>query len=439
MIPDEIAVFWFRRDLRLEDNHGLCRALTSGMKVLPIFIFDPEILKNLEDKSDRRVDLIFQALDLMNGQLRDSFGSGIQYFYGKPNDVFAELTSKHNVRAVFCNVDYEPYPVERDRKVKEFLRAKGIQFSAFKDHVIFHEDEILKQDGNPYTVYTPYSKVWLEKFNQARVKSFESENLLEHLVNFRPNNFDITSIGFEKTDLVFVPTKINETLIANYHNTRNLLHLENGTSELGAHLRFGITSARALAKKALGLNQFYLKELIWREFFMQVLWHFPHVVIGSFKPKYDKIEWDNDEKLFKRWCEGTTGFSAVDAGMRQLNATGFMHNRARMITASFLTKHLLIDWRWGEAYFASKLLDYELSSNNGNWQWTAGSGCDAAPYFRIFNPEEQQKKFDPDFVYARRWIPEFGTRLYPQPIIDHKMARVRALERFKVGLKEIYL
>ena len=436
MTPNEIAIFWFRRDLRLEDNHGFYKALISGMKVLPIFIFDTDILQKLDDKGDRRVDFIFHALDEMNLKLEVNFGSGIQFFHGKPLEVFAELTSKHNIKAVFCNEDYEPYAIERDREVKEFLSGKGIQFSAFKDQVVFHKDEVLKNDGKPYTVYTPYSKVWLERFYRTGVESFESEKLLDNLVKILPTNFDIQSIGFEKTDLVFKRPDVNESIIGNYDNSRNLLFLEKGTSRLGVHLRFGTISVRSIAKMASKLNQVYLKELIWREFFMQILWHFPHVVNSSFKPKYDNIRWENDETLFKRWCDGTTGFPAVDAGMRQLNATGFMHNRARMITASFLTKHLLIDWRWGEAYFASKLLDYELSSNNGNWQWAAGSGCDAAPYFRIFNPEEQQKKFDPDFIYVKRWIPEFGTSRYPQPIVDHKTARHRALERFKIGLSD---
>lgn len=439
MTPNGITVFWFRRDLRLEDNHGLYKALTSGLKVLPIFIFDTLILEKLDDKVDRRVDFIFQALDEMNQNLGQNFESGIQYFYGKPVEVFQLLSLQHNVKAVFCNEDYEPYAIERDSQVKEFLSAKGIRFKTHKDQVIFHKDEILKNDGRPYTVYTPYSKVWLEKFNQIGVEAFESEMPLENLMKFSPTNFDINSIGFEKTDVVFKLPNVNGPLIGNYHNTRNLLYLEKGTSELGVHLRFGTISVRFLAKKALKLNPVYLKELAWREFFMQILWHFPYVANGSFKPKYDNIRWENDERLFKRWCEGTTGFPAVDAGMRQLNTTGFMHNRARMITASFLAKHLLIDWRWGEAFFASKLLDFELSSNNGNWQWAAGSGCDAVPYFRIFNPEEQQRKFDPDFVYVKRWVPEFGTNQYPQPIVAHNFARARALERFKSGLEQFII
>ncbi len=435
MASNEIVVFWFRRDLRLDDNNGLYNALRFGRKVLPIFIFDTSILDKLDHKCDRRVDFMFKALEEMNLHLKQMHGSGIQYYYGKPLEVFAGLTSINNIIAVFCNEDYEPNAIERDVEVKKFLSAKGIRFNAFKDQVIFHKDEILKHDRKPYTVYTPYSKVWLEKFNQTDVEKFYSEKLLGNLVKFSPTNFELASIGFENTDVVFKRPVVNEHLIGNYDNTRNLIYLPNGTSRLGVHLRFGTLSVRMVALKALKYNLVYLKELIWREFFMQVLRHFPHVEKSAFKSKYDNIKWENDEKLFERWCEGTTGYPAVDAGLRELNATGFMHNRARMITASFLTKHLLIDWRWGEAYFASKLLDFELSSNNGNWQWVAGSGCDAAPYFRIFNPEEQQKKFDPDFVYVKRWVHEFGTNNYSQPVVDHKMARHRALERFKSGVR----
>ena len=428
----KLNLFWFRRDLRLIDNHGLYEALQSELPVLPIFIFDTNILDKLENKEDKRVDFIFQALEKLNEYLEKQ-GKSIQIFYGKPLEIYQKLTEKYNIESVFCNEDYEPYAIKRDQEIKDFLASKNINFYQFKDQVIFQKDEITKADGKPYTVYTPYSKQWLLKFNDQNLEFFASEKKLENLLNIEKQNITLENIGFKKTNYLFENPKINLEILEKYQETRDFPTLE--TSQISVHLRFGTISTRKLVKTACKLNDnTYLKELIWREFFMQILWHFPKVIHHSFKEKYDNIAWENNEELFQKWCEGKTGYPIVDAGMRELNETGLMHNRVRMVCASFLTKHLLTDWRIGEAYFAEKLMDYDLSANNGNWQWSAGSGCDAAPYFRVFNPEEQQKKFDPKFIYIKKWVKEFGTSAYPKPIIEHKFARERALKRYKEGL-----
>ena len=428
----KLNLFWFRRDLRLIDNHGLYEALQSELPVLPIFIFDTEILNQLENKEDKRVDFIFQALEKLNEYLEKQ-GKSIQIFYGKPLEIYENLTQKYEIGNVFCNEDYEPYAIKRDQDIKDFLASKNINFYQFKDQVIFQKDEIVKADGKPYTVYTPYSRQWLLKFNDQNLEFFASEKKLDNLLNIEKQNITLELIGYKKTNYLFESPKINLEILEKYHETRNLPTKE--TSQMSVHLRFGTISTRKLVKLASELNDnTYLKELIWREFFMQILWHFPKVIHHSFKEKYDNIAWENNEELFQKWCEGKTGYPIVDAGMRELNETGLMHNRVRMVCASFLTKHLLTDWRIGEAYFAEKLMDYDLSANNGNWQWSAGSGCDAAPYFRVFNPEEQQKKFDPKFIYIKKWVKEFGTSTYPKPIIEHKFARERALKRYKEGL-----
>ena len=428
----KLNLFWFRRDLRLIDNHGLYEALQSELPVLPIFIFDTNILDKLENKEDKRVDFIFQALEKLNEYLEKQ-GKSIQIFYGKPLEIYENLSQQYEIGNVFCNEDYEPYAIKRDQEIKDFLASKNINFYQFKDQVIFQKDEIVKADGKPYTVYTPYSKQWLLKFNDQNLEFFASEKKLENLLNIEKQNITLENIGFKKTNYLFENPKINLEILEKYQETRDFPTLE--TSQISVHLRFGTFSIRKLVKLASELNDnTYLKELIWREFFMQILWHFPKVIHHSFKEKYDKISWENNEELFQKWCEGTTGYPIVDAGMRELNETGLMHNRVRMVCASFLTKHLITDWRIGEAYFAEKLMDYDLSANNGNWQWSAGSGCDAAPYFRVFNPEEQQKKFDPKFIYIKKWVKEFGTSAYPKPIIEHKFARERALKRYKEGL-----
>ena len=428
----KLNLFWFRRDLRLIDNHGLYEALQSELPVLPIFIFDTNILDKLENKEDKRVDFIFQALEKLNEYLEKQ-GKSIQIFYGKPLEIYENLSQQYEIGNVFCNEDYEPYAIKRDQEIKDFLASKNINFYLFKDQVIFQKDEITKADGKPYTVYTPYSKQWILKFNDQNLEFFASEKKLENLLNIEKQNITLENIGFKKTNYLFENPKINLEILEKYQETRDFPTLE--TSQMSVHLRFGTLSIRKLVKIANELkDKTYLKELIWREFFMQILWHFPKVIHHSFKEKYDNIAWENNEELFQKWCEGKTGYPIVDAGMRELNETGLMHNRVRMVCASFLTKHLLTDWRIGEAYFAEKLMDYDLSANNGNWQWSAGSGCDAAPYFRVFNPEEQQKKFDPNFIYIKKWVKEFGTSRYPKPIIEHKFARERALKKYKEGL-----
>lgn len=432
---DKISIFWFRRDLRLKDNHGLYQALESGKKVLPIFIFDEDILDLLENKSDKRVDFIVQALQTLNSFLK-SKNKCIKIFKGKPLEIYKKLSQNYEIEAVYSNEDYEPYAIKRDQEIADFLASKNINFHQFKDQVIFHKDEIVKADKKPYTVYTPYSKLWLNEFQKVDLQGFPSEKKLDNLLDIPFEELKIEDIGFQKTDLTFEIPEADLHIIKTYEETRNFPAVK-GTTQLGVHLRFGTISVRKLAKIAKENNLTFLKELIWREFFMQILYHFPKVVNHSFKSKYDAIPWENNPEFLEKWKAGTTGFPIVDAGMRELNTTGFMHNRVRMITASFLIKHLLTDWRIGEAYFAEKLMDYDLSANNGNWQWCASSGCDAAPYFRIFNPDEQQKKFDPDFKYIKKWIPEFGTKYYPKPILEHKKAREKVLKVYKEALDNL--
>ena len=432
---EKISLFWFRRDLRLEDNAGLYYALKKGLPVLPIFIFDKNILEKLEDKTDRRVEFIHQAILNLNEQLK-GLGSSIKVFYSKPEKVFKELSKEYTIQTVYTNHDYEPYPDERDAAVKDFLSKHKIDFKTYKDQCIFEKDEVTKDDGKPYTVFTPYSRKWKLRLTDFHVKPYPNKKYFKYFIQTK--SFTIPSlkeIGFETTDLE-TPTKtISKSIVTNYKEQRDFPAIK-GTSKLSVHLRFGTVSIRALAKQALLLNETWLNELIWRDFYMMILYHFPHAAKNSFKPQYDRIEWRNNESEFNIWCEGKTGFPIVDAGMRELNATGFMHNRVRMIVASFLVKDLLIDWRWGEAYFAQKLLDFDLSANNGGWQWAAGSGCDAAPYFRVFNPTEQTKKFDPKYEYIKKWIPEFNTPKYPQPIVDHASARLRVLAVYKKALSD---
>ncbi|AWH87008.1 deoxyribodipyrimidine photolyase [Flavobacterium album] len=421
-------IFWFRRDLRTEDNTGLHAALASGRKVLPIFIFDKKILDELP-KDDARVTFIMSLLEGIQSELKKS-GRSLAVFYDKPEAVFEELVSKHNVGAVYTNHDYEPYAIKRDKEIQELLAAKNIALKTFKDQVIFERDEVVKDDGSPYVVYTPYMKRWKERFKKEAIvqhhEKLTAENIAIHSYPF----LSLNDIGFTESDIKPAPYNISHSLIDNYEDTRNFPAID-GTSKLSPYLRFGAVSIRELVKKALeSSNGTFLNELIWREFFMQILWHFPETVTKSFRPKYDNVKWLYNDADFKAWCEGKTGYPIVDAGMRQMNATGFMHNRVRMITASFLCKHLLIDWRRGEAYFAQKLLDYEQSSNVGNWQWASGGGVDAAPYFRIFNPSEQIKKFDKDLRYIKQWVPEFQEMNY-LPIVDHKEARERALKVYK--------
>lgn len=434
MASEQIVVHWFRRDLRSNDNHALYEALKSGFKVLPVFIFDTEILDKLEDKNDSRVNFIYNQVELLNAQFQKG-GSSVKVFYGKPLDAFRKLIDTSNINSVYTNHDYEPYAIARDKAVKELLKTKNIEFLTFKDQLIFEKNEICKDNGTPYTIFTPFSKKWLAVFNDLKIPVFGSGKLLSALLNFKEDMPSLKSIGFNKSSIPVPSADIDDDLIHEYDKQRDYPSVK-GTSRLGIHLRFGTISIRQLVKIAAKENDTYLKELIWREFYMMILWHFPHVVNSAFKPQYNRIRWRNNEAEFDKWKAGMTGYPIVDAGMRELAATGFMHNRVRMITASFLSKHLLIDWRWGEAWFAQKLLDYELASNNGGWQWAAGTGCDAAPYFRIFNPYEQTKKFDPQLNYIRKWIPELETPDYPQPIVDHKEARERCLRVYKEALNQ---
>lgn len=434
-MKQDISVCWFRRDLRLNDNTALFYALQSQYPVLPVFIFDPEILDKLPDKSDKRVSFIHQTLQELNAQCHE-YGSSFHVFFANVEDAFRQLFRDYNVKEIFLNHDYEPYAIHRDINIKNLAESKGITFNTFKDQVIFEKAEVVKADGSPYTVFTPYSKRWKELFNKTPVQKVLSEKFLNRLLKTEKREIpSLNVIGFQFCNPETIPLNIGEEIISTYHQNRNIPSL-NGTSQVSPHLRFGVLSIRHLVELASNWNETWLNELIWREFFMMILYHFPHVVNQSFKSRYDNIPWRNNEAEFELWCRGETGYPIVDAGMRQLNQTGWMHNRVRMIVAGFLTKHLLIDWRWGEAYFAQKLLDYELASNNGNWQWAAGSGCDSAPYFRIFNPTSQTQKFDPKLVYIKTWIKDFN-KYHLVPVVDHEFARKRALDVYKRALNEV--
>ncbi len=433
-MQDKILVFWFRRDLRLDDNVGLYQALQNKVPVLPIFIFDTEILENLP-KNDARVTFIHNQLQKLNKQLNTDFGSGIAQFHGSPKKVFEKLIEAYQIEAVFTNHDYEPYAKKRDEEIRELLESSNIQFNTFKDQVIFEKEEVVKDDGDPYVVYTPYMRKWKENFNPStHMLEYDSQtNLSKNLYQSKTlPQLSLKDMGFVESSTQVPDYTVTSDLIQQYEDTRDFPAKENGTSRLGPHLRFGTVSIRKMVKKAMNeKNETFWNELIWREFFMQILWHFPHTLNAAFRPKYDRIEWRNNEEEFEKWKQGKTGYPLVDAGMRELNQTGYMHNRVRMLVASFLCKHLLIDWRWGEAYFAEKLLDYEMASNVGNWQWAAGSGVDAAPYFRIFNPTTQIQKFDKDKKYINTWVPDFKEISYPEPMVDHKMARERCLKTYK--------
>ncbi|MFC4097845.1 cryptochrome/photolyase family protein [Euzebyella saccharophila] len=432
-MSDKISVFWFRRDLRLDDNVGFLAALKGEHPVMPIFIFDSEILDKLPE-DDARVTFIHETLQNMRKELQEEYGSSIGMYHGTPKQIYKELISDYQIDCVYTNHDYEPYAKERDEEIKKLLNDNDIEFKTCKDQVIFEKDEVVKDDGDPYIVYTPYKNKWKEHFNADEHLNihYTSQHLDNLVKNSRLPNLSLSDIGF-KTSSVKVPDySVTPTLIENYEKTRNFPAKDQGTSRLGPHLRFGTVSVRKMVKKAIAeKNEVFWSELIWREFFMQILYHYPKTVNEAFKKKYDRIDWRNNEEEFEKWKNGDTGFKLVDAGMRELNETGYMHNRVRMLVASFLCKHLLIDWRWGEAYFAEKLLDYEMSSNVGNWQWAAGSGVDAAPYFRIFNPMTQVDKFDKDRKYISEWVPEHDSDSYPDKMVDHKEARERCLKVYK--------
>lgn len=431
-------VFWFRRDLRLYDNAGLYHALKSGYPVIPIFIFDKDILDKLEDRNDARVTFIYEAIIQLDHELK-KLGSSLIVLYNTPENAFKQIITLYpNIKKVYANHDYESYARKRDAEISQLLTSKGIDFLTFKDQCIMEKDEVIKDDGRPYTVFTPYKNKWMHNAKSFYLKSYPTETYTQSFVKSSdledslPTTISLKEMGFIKSNISF-PSKEYQNILNEYALKRDIPSIK-GTSQIGVHLRFGTISIRELARAGKLESETWLNELIWRDFYFMILWHFPYVEKRSFKSDYDKIPWRNNEEEFELWCEGKTGYPIVDAGMRELNATGFMHNRIRMIVASFLTKHLLIDWRWGEAYFARKLLDFELSSNNGGWQWAAGSGCDAAPYFRIFNPYEQTRKFDPDFNYIRKWVPEFQELTYPKPIVEHTFARERCLQVYKKAL-----
>lgn len=432
---EKIAVFWFRRDLRLNDNAGLAAALSSGLPVLPLFIFDSDILSHLEDRDDRRVSFIYTALQQLQAQVLEK-GSSFVVHHGKPESVFLHLLETYAVEAIYTNHDYEPYARRRDAAIEKMLQERGVAFRTYKDQVIFERNEVVKDDGGGYMVYTPFAKKWRALLQPQHYKPFRSETLLSRLYPQPPQPFpSLQEMEFNLHPNIPAVHPADEQIIRHYHQTRDIPSLQ-GTTRMGVHLRFGTVSIRQLVARALQLNAIYLGELIWREFFMQVLWHHPRVEKEACKQAYDNIHWRNNENEFRLWCRGQTGYPVVDAGMRELNETGFMHNRVRMIVGSFLVKDLLVDWRWGEAYFARKLLDFELASNNGNWQWVAGCGCDAAPYFRVFNPDTQAKKFDPKANYIRRWVPEFDGFDYPEPIVDHTAAKERCIKAYKAALQK---
>jgi deoxyribodipyrimidine photo-lyase len=428
-----VAIHWYRRDLRTADNHGLFRALSEHGDVLPLFIFDTEILDDLGDRTDARVDFLHRTLAALKAEI-EQHGSTLLVHHGKPLDIWKKLIEQFDITAVTTNHDHEPYGLARDRSVAALLSASGIDFHTYKDISIFERGDVLKDDGTPYTVFTPYARKWRAQFQTRMVQPYASAEKLNALWKSSPLPLpSLSQLGFMPSSVTCPPKELDTTIVKSYHLTRNTPGVE-GTTRMGVHLRFGTVSPRVLMKQGLDLNDTFANELIWREFFMQIMWHFPHVVKNAFKPAYDRIPWRADMDHYTAWCEGRTGYPLVDAGMRELNATGHMHNRVRMVVSSFLTKHLLLDWRLGEAYFASKLLDFELSSNNGGWQWASGSGCDAAPYFRVFNPTLQLEKFDPALTYVKRWVEEYGTANYAKPIVVHEEARKRAIEVYKQAL-----
>ena len=432
------ALFWHRRDLRIDDNKGLFKALKNNKTVHPVFIFDKSILEKLP-KNDQRILFIYQEIQRLKESYKN-LGSDLLVYYGDPFQIIPKIAQEISCSAVYFNNDYEPYALEREQNIHKALVNLKIDFLGSKDHVIFEKNEVLKDDGKPYTIFTPYSNKWKSKLKEEDLFEYSIEKYTGNLVQKTQEEelISLAEMGFEATIFHDFPERIvKNDILKNYHLLRNLPAVK-GTSKLSLHLRFGTISIRKLALIAREQNETYLNELIWRDFYQMIIFHFPKSVENSFKSQYDRIVWENNEAHFDAWCNGKTGYPLVDAGMRELNATGFMHNRVRMVGASFLTKHLLLDWRWGAAYFAEKLLDFELASNCGGWQWAAGSGCDAAPYFRVFNPQAQQEKFDKSFEYIKKWVPEYGTSSYPEPIIEHTFARERILQRFKSALNETH-
>lgn len=432
----KFTIFWFRRDLRLLDNAGLYEALRNSQQVLPVFIFDKNILSKLSNHSDLRVQFIYETIGKLKKQL-NALDSDLLVFHGAPLEVYQKLVKQYSISSVYTNHDYEPEANQRDLLVEEFLKQQGIAFKTFKDQVVFEKSEVLTDQAKPYTVYTPYKNKWLSKLDEFYLQSYPNKKYFHHFAKIKKTSelLRIEDLGFNKMPFQFPKDELKASMLKKYAEQRDYPYLDKATSLLGLHLRFGTLSIRELAREGKKFSDVWLSELIWRDFFMQILWHYPHVVKRSFKEKYENIKWRDSKEDFELWSNGLTGYPLVDAGMRELNSTGHMHNRVRMVVASFLTKHLLMHWYQGERYFAGRLLDYDLSANNGNWQWAAGCGCDAAPYFRVFNPLSQQEKFDPEFKYIKKWVPEYGTAKYVKPMVDHTFARNRALSEFKKGLE----
>ncbi len=463
------ALVWLRRDLRLDDNAALYHALKSGAEVTTVFIFDTAILAPLP-RADRRVEFIHGSVAALKDELQ-ALGSDLLVRHGAADEEIVRMATEEGVSAVYCNHDYEPAAIARDERVAHALKANGIAFHTSKDQVVLERDEVLTGAGTMFTVFTPYSRAWRKVCDGFQLKAYPVRSYFDRFEKRTPEAMpSLTDIGFETTNLASLGIQAGASGAADlfqdflhrihgYHDRRNFPGIK-GVSYLSVHLRFGTISIRTLARTAMSHGgegaETWVNELIWRDFYHQILWHRPDVVGHAFKKDLDTLAFSTDEAHFKAWCAGRTGFPIVDAAMRQLNETGYMHNRLRMIAASFLVKDLLIDWRWGEAYFAEKLIDFDLAANNGGWQWAASTGCDAQPYFRIFNPVSQSEKFDADGKFIRRYVPELaqldadsihapwlarpldlasaGVRLgetYPAPIVDHAVQREKALKLFK--------
>lgn len=462
------ALVWFRRDLRDDDHAALYHALKSARQVYCVFVFDTEILDGLSDRADRRVEFIWQSVRELQVSL-EADGGGLAVLHGLARDELPAFAKRLEVQAVFANRDYEPSSIGRDVAVAADLRHSGIDFHLFKDQVVFEGDEVLSGEGRPYRIFTPYKNAWLSRLNPFFLKPYPVARYREALASPAAHAMPtLDAIGFMPTGLRH-PAGMSgaDRLLADfrdriksYKEAREFPAVK-GTSFLSTHLRFGTVSVRSLARLAWEMGgagaETWLQELVWRDFYFMILQHNPRLAGGQcFKPEFDNIEWPGSEAHFDAWCEARTGFPLIDAAMRQLNQTGYMHNRLRMVTASFLVKDLLVDWRKGERYFAGKLLDFDFAANNGGWQWAASTGCDAQPWFRIFNPVTQSEKFDAEGNFIRKYVPELGACFakeihapwkisverrrelkldYPMPVVDHAEMREKALALYKAQVK----
>ena len=463
------ALVWFRRDLRLADNAALHHALAAARQVHCAFVFDREILDVLPDPADRRVEFIWDSAAELKAAL-ERHGGTLTVRHARVGEAIPALARELGVTAVFANHDYEPQAIARDAAVGRALAQHGIALHTFKDQVVFEKDEVLTADGRPYSVFTPYRNAWLKKLTPFHLEAYPVEKRLDCLAQVPAAPLPaLEAMGFRRTslrELGIVPGMTGAAQAfadfrkrMRYYKERRDYPAQKGPSYLSVHLRFGTISIRELARAAHAAAgegaQTWLNELVWRDFYHQILWHYPHVVAGAFRHEYDALRFPNDEGLWRAWCEARTGYPLVDAAMRQLNQTGYMHNRLRMVVASFLVKDLLVDWRRGERYFAEKLNDFDLAANNGGWQWAASTGCDAQPYFRIFNPVSQSLKFDPEGRFIRKYVPELAGfdddaihepwtlstdaqrtagvvigKDYPAPVVDHAAARKKALDLY---------